>query len=262
MEIFMKLVTFNIRYDCGQDGKNNFDLRKAMILDKIRHKKPDILCFQEVLPHVARWLKENLQGYYVLGCPRGEALDGEQTCVAFRSDGFNLIKMDTFWLSRTPGVPGSRYPGQSDCPRVCTELVLREFSSGQVFRLLNTHLDHESAGVRKLAAAQILDRLDAETFFPQIPTFLVGDMNAEPSSEEIQLLRQAPGFRDLTEGIGPTFHNFGRGPEAAIDYIFAKGAVTCTHVEKWTDCHSGVYLSDHYPICAEVESGGIPLREI
>ena len=62
----MKFVTFNIRYDCGFDGENNFDFRKPLILRKIEQEKPDILCFQEVLPHVAVWLKENLTDYYVI----------------------------------------------------------------------------------------------------------------------------------------------------------------------------------------------------
>ena len=34
-----------------------------LILEKIRQEKPDIIGFQEVLPHVAAWLKENLTEY-------------------------------------------------------------------------------------------------------------------------------------------------------------------------------------------------------
>ena len=49
----MKLVTFNIRLDWNRDGANNFCYRKDMILKKIGDEKPDIICFQEVLPHVA-----------------------------------------------------------------------------------------------------------------------------------------------------------------------------------------------------------------
>ena len=61
----MKLVTFNIRCDFGQDGENNFEYRKDLILKKIAQEKPDMICFQEVLPHIAKWLKENLTEYYV-----------------------------------------------------------------------------------------------------------------------------------------------------------------------------------------------------
>ena len=60
----LKLVTFNIRCDYDQDGANSFRFRKPVILKKLAEEKPDVICFQEVLPHVAAWLKENLTGIY------------------------------------------------------------------------------------------------------------------------------------------------------------------------------------------------------
>ena len=48
----MKVVTFNIRCDYGQDGLNEFANRKELILGKINQEKPDIIGFQEVLPYV------------------------------------------------------------------------------------------------------------------------------------------------------------------------------------------------------------------
>ena len=62
----MKFVTFNIRCDFGQDGANNFIYRRPLILEKIRQEKPDIIGFQEVLPHVAAWLKGKSDG--ILHC--------------------------------------------------------------------------------------------------------------------------------------------------------------------------------------------------
>ncbi len=85
----MKLVTFNIRCDFGQDGENCFCRRRISIIAKIRREQPDIICFQEVLPHVAVWLKENLKGYYVIGCGRDENLEDEQVSVAYRRDRVN-----------------------------------------------------------------------------------------------------------------------------------------------------------------------------
>ena len=64
----LKLVTFNIRCDYDQDGANSFRFRKPVILKKLTEEKPDVICFQEVLPHVAVWLKENLTEYTVIGC--------------------------------------------------------------------------------------------------------------------------------------------------------------------------------------------------
>ena len=56
----MKFVTFNIRCDFGQDGANNFIYRRQLILEKISQETPDIIGFQEVLPHVAAWLNITL----------------------------------------------------------------------------------------------------------------------------------------------------------------------------------------------------------
>lgn len=246
----MKLTTYNIRYDCGQDGINNFSCRKPFILETIAREAPDVIGFQEVLPHVALWLKENLKDYYVVGCPRCDDLTGEQVCIAFRCDKFNLMQMHTFWLSPTPYVPGSRYPEQSICPRTCTEVVLQELSSGKVFRMLNTHLDHEGSLARLLGVRQILSHLEKAEFFPDAPVVLVGDMNAYPDSPEMELLRTQ--FRDLTDGIGITFHNFGRDNQCTIDYIYLNGGIAGTDPRKWDECRNGVYLSDHYPISCEL----------
>ena len=246
----MKLATYNIRYDCGSDGINNFSCRKPFILETIAREKPDIIGFQEVLPHVALWLKENLKEYYVVGCPRENDLTGEQVCIAFRHDKFNLMKMDTFWLSPTPYAPGSRYPEQSICPRTCTEVVLQELSSGKILRMLNTHLDHEGSLARMLGAGQILETMDAAHFVPDAPIILVGDMNAEPDSPEMQLI--ASRMQNLTEGIGITYHGYMGANQCSIDYIFIKGAITGTDVKKWEDTRDGLYLSDHFPISAEL----------
>ena len=126
----MKLVTFNIRCDFDQDGENSFRFRKGLILKKLEEEKPDVICFQEVLPHVAVWLRENLKDYYVVGCGRSEELRDEQVSVAFRKEKLNLISMETFWLSPSPYEPASRYPAQSTCPRVCTEVLLEDLEEG------------------------------------------------------------------------------------------------------------------------------------
>lgn len=245
----MKIVTFNIRCDCGQDGDNNFCFRKPVILEKLRLEKADIICFQEVLPHVAVWLKEELPEYYVIGCGRSETLEDEQMAVAYRRDRMNLIQMETYWLSDTPYVPGSRYPGQSDCPRVCTEAVFEEYATKQVFRVVNTHLDHEGPEAREQGLRQIMEKLEQAKLFAQAPVIITGDMNAEPDSREMAVVREYP-FTNITEGIGITYHGYMRTePPCCIDYILTRGFV-CEGIEKWEDKRDGVFLSDHYPVCA------------
>ena len=250
----MKFVTFNIRCDFGQDGDNSFCYRQPLIVKKIAAEQPDILCFQEVLPHVAQWLKETLTDYVVVGCGRDVDLKGEQMTVAFKRDKFNLIEMRTFWLSETPYVPGSRYAEQSDCPRTCTEVVLFEHASGKVLRVVNTHLDRVGVGARVLGLRQILKHLENVVLFPEAATVLCGDFNAWPTGDEMKVFDEFSGYTNATDGIGITYHGYKRTshPEA-IDYIFTKGPIAFANVMKWEDEENGVFLSDQYPVYAELE---------
>ncbi len=253
MGVVMKLVTFNIRCDYGQDEGNNFKFRKPFILEKIKKENPDIICFQEVLPHVAAWLKENLSDYYVIGCGRDKNLGNEQTSIVYKKSKYNLLEMNTFWLSETPKVPGSRYKNQSDCPRVCTMALFQNVETNEIFRIYNTHLDHIGSEARKLGLSQILDQIVRKESFVQAPAILTGDFNALPNSPEMELLKEYPQFIDLTSKIEGTFHDFGRLKELEkIDYIIAQDNITCSHTDVWKDCRDGVYLSDHYPVCAEI----------
>ena len=248
----MKFVTFNLRVDRPQDGENNFVYRQPLIVRVIGREKPDVVCFQEVEPHMAAWLRRSFPDYYAVGCGRSEKLDGEQMTVMFRKNDYQLLEMHTFWLSETPSVPGSRYP-DSSCPRCCTAVVLMEGATGQVFRVLNTHLDHRGKDARERGLVQVLRYADETKAFPGIPFILAGDFNAGPDSEEMQILETYPGLTDITRSIGATFHDYGRAdPPEQIDYIVLSGSLSCGSICKWTDQENGVFLSDHYPVCAEI----------
>ena len=78
----MKIATFNIRCDYGQDGPNNFSCRQPLILRRLAAEQPDIIGFQEVLPHVQRWLRTALPGYTVLGCGRSRDYADEAVTLA------------------------------------------------------------------------------------------------------------------------------------------------------------------------------------
>ena len=249
----MKLVTFNIRCDYGQDDENSFCYRKQYILQKIEEEYPDVICFQEVLPHVALWLKENLTDYNIVGCGRGKDLDDEQTAVAYRKVKFDLLGFRVFWLSKTPEVFGSRYENQSICPRTCTKVWLWSLEDRKMIRIYNTHLDHESKEARQAALMQILKTIQADRCCYDAPAVITGDFNACPDSPEMEVMYSAVEFTDLTAGINGTFHDYGRQEPEKIDYIFGDRGVVCREVTIWDESWNGVYLSDHYPVCARLK---------
>lgn len=247
-EMNMQLTTFNIRCDYGQDGNNNFVYRKELIVRAIEARRPDIICFQEVLPHVAGWLKLTLKDYDIVGCGRSEDLRDEQVAVAYRRDRVNLIEMRTFWLSDTPYIPGSRYVNQSDCPRVCTEALFEDLESRTVVRVYNVHLDHIGEEARVRGIKLILKQAGKEELFPNCPVIIAGDFNAEPDSDVIRVLDETGAYTNAAKDAKDTFHGFLKEASESIDYVFIGKELKCTQMEKWMEHEGDVWLSDHYPI--------------
>ena len=250
----IKTASYNLRMENHHDGKNMFTYRTPLIKDVIRRESPDIVGFQEVLPHMLDWLIKTFPEYVVVGCGRGSDYTDEANPVMFKKDLFNFLGYDMFWLSETPNIPGSRYAEQSPCPRICVVITLKHKDSPHPFRFYNTHLDHESDTARKLGMTAILKRMEEDKKRLDVPHILVGDMNAYPNSETIRYIRECKtrDFIDLTEAISGTYHGYGKVADK-IDYIFSDAGTKYADARAWTDEVGGVYLSDHYPVSAVIE---------
>lgn len=252
----MKVVSFNIRCDYNQDKENSFCYRKEKILKKIHDEKPDVIGFQEVLPHVQEWLREQLTDYMVVGCGRDEKLEDEYMTLALRRDSIELYGLDIFWLSKTPKVRASRYKEQSICPRTCATAIIKAKGIETPIRIYNTHLDHEGALARKLGLQQILQRIVEDRAIETYPVILMGDFNAKPDSEELSELKvsEIP-LIDTAKDLGITYHEYGNDKVTVkIDYLLISEELLCEESYLWNDCENGIYLSDHYPVCAKIKS--------
>ncbi len=250
----LKICTYNLRYDNDYDGINRFALRREYIARVFPGYEPDVVGFQEVLPHMRDWLEARLSGYTIAGTGREGDFSGECNPIAFRSDRFLLMALDTFWLSDTPNVPGSRFStDQSICPRICTAAVLLERGTTRRLRVYNTHLDHEGEQARRQGIRLILQRIAADDArYPGVPVVLMGDFNAEPDSEVVKLLSHTD-LRDTTGEIPGTFHSYHpERPMSKIDYIYTNAPWDAGTTRALTSSEAGVYLSDHYPVMAEI----------
>ncbi len=254
----IKIVTFNLRCAYTEDGVNSFIHRAGMIFDKINSEKPDIICAQEAVPSHVEFFKKNLSDYLTIYNGRNASFDGEGLALLIKKDRLNLVSLDIFWLSETPYVPGSRFPEQSACPRICQSALLQVNGTKSMFYVYNNHLDHKSDNARILGIHQVLEKVKLDRERYAFPLFILGDFNAKPDSETIKYCNE---YKDidlvnLTDGIGTTFHGFGRPNHfCSIDYIYTDRdtAPNVTSVTKWDDELNGIFLSDHYPIAAEVE---------
>lgn len=259
MPAVVKVMSFNLRLAVEADGINFFWNRTGRVRETLANELPELIGFQEANTKMRAWLTAQLStlGYTVVGCGRDKDLHGEGTVIAFRHELFELRSLETFWLSSTPSVPGSRFSAdQSACPRVATAALLKHRDAAEPILFLNTHLDHKGAVARLLGATQIMQYLSEKGAH----FIITGDMNALPGTPEILAFTagtpcNAP-VTDLTADIGGTFHNFGKyAPEkmAKIDYIFTDLPADQTKAYAVQDVpQDGVYISDHYPVVAFV----------
>jgi len=252
-----KVFTFNLRVEATVDGINHFQNRKGRILDTIKSYSPDLIGFQEANDNMRAWLCDELPalGYTVVGCGRLKNYRGESTPIAYKRSEFELVNLETRWLSATPGVPASTFGGdQSGCPRI---LIAAELSpvEGSNFVFLNTHLDHRGKLARLLGAIEVTQYLSDRG----LPFIVTGDMNATPGTPEILAFTEKKTCGreviDATSELGGTFHGFGtRETMSKIDYIFTD--MPCDKEKSFVlpdEPVDGIYISDHRPVCAFVE---------
>ena len=252
----MKFVTFNIRTEAQDDGVNRFYFRRGLILDRIEKEQPDIIGFQELKQEMFSYMKSHLLmlGYTLVGCGRGADYKNEHNPIAFKTDKYELIGLDVSWLSETPYTPGSRYPVQSSCPRIITHAILKAEDEDTPFHVFNTHLDHREQDARVRGAKRVLEHIDHCLENAPFPVILCGDFNAYPDTEEVKIIKNSSlGLTEVTSGIGTTYHGWGKSKEDQIDYIFVKGFESKAPISLWSEDLNGVYLSDHYPVCAILE---------
>ncbi|MCR5262743.1 MAG: endonuclease/exonuclease/phosphatase family protein, partial [Clostridiales bacterium] len=194
-----------------------------------------------------------------VGVGRGKNYDNESNVIAYRKDRFDLVFLETFWLSDTPHKPGSRFStDQSDCPRICTCTILMDRENGKVFRHYNTHLDHVGKFAQAQGISLILNRIAADYDAWPLPVILTGDFNVTPDS---MVYKSVVGFtgcgsplKDATADVGPTFHGFRKDwPGSKIDYVFTTLPFDPARSATVTAESDSLTLSDHYPVGAAVE---------
>ena len=125
-------------------------------------------------------------------------------------------------------------------------------------RVFNTHLDVFSERVRGMQLRFLCRAIARMQRIAPLPTIVTGDFNAPPDSPLIRALTRdgIEGIRltDTASGIDAgTLHFFRGTGTRRIDYIFADPRIRCSSVTRWKDREGNVFISDHYPVCAEIE---------
>ena len=243
------VVSSNVRCWSPTDFfRKSWFYRAPLLMKTIAPLCPDIIGFQEVTPMHYSYLTKVLKGYdsvieYRDDSPLHEA------CPVFYSTGrFDLVDKGSFWLSETPEEMSKDWGAA--CYRICSYVILAQKSDGKRLAVFNTHLDHISDEARINGIKVVLDKMKA---FGDLPSILMGDLNADESSETYAsataVFDDAKYIaKDCAKGV--TFHNWGKELDREnIDYfMLSKGDFDVSRYSTVEDTYDGVYPSDHFPI--------------
>lgn len=260
-----RVMTFNLRYDNPGDGPNAWPHRKDMAASMIRFHRADLVGVQEALRRQLDDLQERLPAYAWVGVGRTDGKEaGEYSAILYRKDRFELLEDDTFWLSLTPEVPGSK-AWDAALERIVTWAKFRDRQTGTVFFHFNTHFDHIGDTARAESAKLILHRIDS--LAGTAPVVLTGDFNATDDAAPYRILTgverdgvSAPALRDAMHvsehghhGPTSTWNAFQAvEPGQRIDYVFVGDGVRVLQHGALIDTWDGRFPSDHLPVLAEI----------
>lgn len=251
-------MSFNIRLNVESDGVNRWDNRKSEVVRLIQYYHPVLIGMQEVLEQQRLDLLDGLPAYQSVGVARTDGKRaGEYSCILIDTTRFSIREQQTFWLSTQPNKPSKGWDAAYE--RVCTYARVRDKQSKKELWVMNTHFDHVGLVARLRSAQLILDTMRALQQRHAIPAILMGDFNARPTDDPIQLLAGTLlNTRDIARvpAFGPAdtwnAFDFTQTPQGCIDYIWLTKNSSLEVDRFITITHSWEkrYPSDHFPVMA------------
>ena len=257
----IKIMSFNIRTSgMDKDTPNHWDNRKEACLALIKDQMPDIMGVQEAtFTNQWLWLKDKLKsaGYDGYGLNRQtgkESGSGECPGILWNKNVIEKIEVGTFWLSETPDTPSKGW--DANYYRTATWGLFKHIATGQIFVMVNTHLDHESTTAQvegmKLIEQKLLE------YEWDYPLYLTGDFNVISTDKALdgvrEFMRNARTYATVRDS-NPTVNGFGNSSSRKqIDHIYYSDYLKAVEYYTIMDAYNGVtYVSDHYPIYAIIK---------
>lgn len=245
------IITFNVRRDSPDDGDNNWEYRKNAIIQFILDKKPSVICMQECMPHMWKYLYNTLKNYYSEYSIDAFNKKSLLKSKLFISEGIGILYdyrkyhcLDKGYIKLHKG-----FGFDTKYWRVCQYVKLMHEITGEIFYVFNTHLEHKTRDARYKACELIHNKI--QEICEDYPVYICGDFNAEPEWLN-NLGPLTENYKTSTDKctnrkIG-TVHNFGKRNDGInIDFCYYKNTEIKSS-EIITDSYGVKYLSDHYPV--------------
>ena len=253
-ENVMRIMSFNIR--CGDVGEETWEDRIGIVSQTMLESDADSIGVQEATPGWMAALNKNIgEKYAYVGVGRDDGANkGEYSAVFYLKDKYNALDSGTFWLSDTPNKVS--FGWDAACRRVCSWVVLENKETGEKYVHLNSHFDHIGVAARENSVKLILDKA-AE--FTDLPVVFTADLNVIQGSDNYNQFINSRILRDTKFDTSDTmsyctYHDTEPEKHAQdiIDYVLINSHFDTVKYRVVTEGIDGRYVSDHYPIYADI----------
>ncbi len=245
----MRVMTLNMwNYESG------WETRRAAIVQIIGDYLPDVIALQEAR-HDFRFERGVGQGEQIAGRTNYTAISAvSQVYVPFPriDEGLAVLARDAPIRSRVHPFTLHAHRRADENHRICLSITVDR--GGTAVHVFDTHFSLDP--VARLSNAHELADLVDRVAGAQ-PAVIMGDLNAEPGSPEIEYLTSDAGFLDIwpaAHGEEPGFTYASFHPVRRIDFILVKnmpaGFVSARLVG--TQPLDGIYPSDHLGVVADL----------
>lgn len=275
----LRIVSFNMLFNLPGseeqlESENRWVNRAPRLSEYLRWVDADIIGSQELQKDqldavMAGW--EGTYGFYGIGIADGRE-EGDITAIFYRKERLELLEGRTFYFSETPCQVSYGPFGAKNTFTVC---LFRDLHTGQVLKVVNTHLAFRNPERRSYEAKQLRDYLrQAGGRFPLI---VMGDFNTFPfrqeldtpfyDGERIVALIEESGVEEsarkaILGHFGPisstnfcaeekkAFCSLGT-PGVILDHIFVSDRVKIFSHGIDPATVNGYWPSDHFPVIVE-----------
>lgn len=241
--VSIRALSYNMHHGAAIDGTGGL----PWIAKEINESGADVVGLQEVDKHwgersdwhdQATLLADRLGMYVAFGANLD--LDPEPGDTERRQFGTAVLSRYPIVSATNHLLTNIEYPEKPTEQRGLLHAVIDV--GGAHLDFYNTHLDHQRAEQRISQVEEILDVVEDNPG----AGILVGDLNATPEVEEVQMLTEGP-FEDAFAGSDGDFTFPADEPIKRIDYLLATDAASITDAEVMAS-----EASDHLPLIATV----------
>lgn len=235
------IVTWNIQVGSNKGPfMNGWPKRKPALIAALKSAHPDVFCSQEGRLEQLQYVDKNFPGWGRVGVGRDDGKNGGEFCaIYFNKKRLELTKSGTFWLSDTPDSPKKTWDGVYK--RICTHAQFKDKINGTKFVVLSTHFPVDES-VSEKAAKLVATKINQ--LYENLPIFLCGDFNCEPSSAAWKAFGTAY-LEPIDEKHTKTWMMNGK-PVACLDAIFKNEDIRVVEQKVLNKKYNKIYPSDHF----------------